>query len=77
MPRAILDQQTGMPQPRLSEEQLHLLAFLATGMTVDAAARALGVSGRTIRRRMRTICELIGVDTPIQAVTWAARRDLL
>jgi S-DNA-T family DNA segregation ATPase FtsK/SpoIIIE len=43
----------------------------------DVAARHLELSARTLRRRLRDICDRIGVSTPIEAVVWAARHDYI
>ncbi|MDF5758933.1 LuxR family transcriptional regulator [Spongiactinospora rosea] len=61
----------------LSDDDLLLLAELAKGVTVDRVGRRLDVSGRTVRRRLRGICDRIGVATAIEAVAWAARRQLI
>ncbi|MEV7907727.1 LuxR C-terminal-related transcriptional regulator [Streptomyces anulatus] len=61
----------------LSDEDLVLLAELAKGVTVDRVGRRLDISGRTVRRRLRGICDRIGVATAIEAVAWAARRRLI
>jgi DNA-binding NarL/FixJ family response regulator len=66
-----------VPGTPLSREDLALLARLADGALLGAVARQLGTSERTVRRRVRCICDALGVDTPIQAVVWAARRGLL
>jgi DNA-binding NarL/FixJ family response regulator len=63
--------------PRLSEEEIKLLAQIASGVTADVAARKLELSARTLRRRLRTICDRLEVNTPIEAVVWAARRQLI
>ena len=52
----------------LDEDELALLAQLASGAQVEVIARRLGVSERTIRRRTRGICERLGVDTTVQAI---------
>ncbi|MCY9787374.1 LuxR C-terminal-related transcriptional regulator [Nocardiopsis sp. EMB25] len=61
----------------LSHEDLELLAEIATGVTTEVAARRLELSARTLRRRIRNICDMLGVNTPIEAVVWAARRQLI
>ena len=66
------------PEPRrLRARELTLLSSLATGAPTSAVAGLLGVSDRTVRRRIRAVCEQIGVSTPIEAVAWAARRRLI
>nr|WP_203984448.1 LuxR C-terminal-related transcriptional regulator [Sphaerisporangium rufum] len=68
---------TGSDGVGLSDDDLLLLAELAKGVTVDRVGRRLDVSGRTVRRRLRGICDRIGVATAIEAVAWAARRRLI
>lgn len=67
----------GIDEPRLSDDDVRLLAQIATGVTTDVAARKLELSARTLRRRLRTICDQLEVSTPIEAVVWAARRQLI
>jgi DNA-binding NarL/FixJ family response regulator len=67
----------GTDEPRLCEEDLKLLAQIASGVTADVAARKLELSARTLRRRLRAICDHLEVNTPIEAVVWAARRQLI
>ncbi|WP_200215086.1 LuxR C-terminal-related transcriptional regulator [Micromonospora coerulea] len=66
-----------MPRSDLSEDDVALLALLARGLSLDAVARRLEMSERTVRRRTRMICDRLGVTTPIEAVVWAARRHLI
>ena len=62
---------------RVTEEDRELLLLMAQGMPLDAIARQLYVSGRTLRRRTRTLCDKLGVSTCIEAVVWAARNRLI
>jgi DNA-binding CsgD family transcriptional regulator len=64
-------------EPLLTDEELRVLAEVASGVTTEVAAKRLDLSTRTLRRRLRIICARIGVGTPIQAVVWAARRHLI
>lgn len=64
-------------EPVLDEVEIRALACVASGMTLATAARRLDTSERTLRRRLRGICERLHVDTPIEAVVWAAKRELI
>ncbi|RAY15340.1 LuxR family transcriptional regulator [Actinomadura craniellae] len=77
MEQATLARSRGAEEPGLSEEDLRLLAEIASGVTADVAARKLELSARTLRRRLRSICDRLEVNTPIEAVVWAARRQLI
>ncbi|MEV6209995.1 hypothetical protein [Kitasatospora sp. NPDC051914] len=76
-------QQPPAPQTRrpaaglLAPEEHQLLLLLAEGLPLDAVARRLSTSSRTLRRRIRVLCDRIGVRTPLQAAVWAARRGLI
>jgi DNA-binding NarL/FixJ family response regulator len=68
---------TDRQQPDLSDEEVRLLQMLAEGLTVEAVARHLDLSERTVRRRQRAICDRLEVDACIQAVVWAAKRGVV
>ena len=53
-----------------------MLRLLAEGETVDVAARRLGVSERTVRRKARSACDKVGCETTIEAIVWAVRHGL-
>jgi DNA-binding NarL/FixJ family response regulator len=74
MPRAM--QHSG-DDSLLNDEDLTLLTLLAEGLPLDAVARRLAISERTVRRKSRAICDRLGVPAPISAVRWAAQRGLL
>jgi DNA-binding NarL/FixJ family response regulator len=67
----------GLETPALSDDDVALLRLLAEGMPIEAVARRLSTSERTVRRRTRQICDRLGVGAPIQAVVWAARHGEL
>ena len=56
---------------------MELLRLLARGLPLGAVARRLNTSERTVRRRVRGICERLGVTASIEAVVWAARQGLV
>lgn len=76
MARTTLEHSTTVAS-RLDEEEIRALACVAKGMTLDTIARRLDVSDRTVRRRIRALCDKLDVTTPIEAVVWAARRKLI
>lgn len=57
--------------------ELELVRLLADGHAIATIARRLGVSDRTLRRRIRVLCDRLGVESPIQVVVWAAKSGLL
>lgn len=60
-----------------STQELEALRLLSEGASARGAARRLGVSERTVSRRIRAACDRLGVHTPIEAVVAAVRDDLL
>lgn len=61
----------------LSREDVELLRLLASGLPLEAVARRMNTSERTVRRRVKAICDRLGFTTSIQAVAWAARQGLV
>lgn len=59
------------------QHELELVRLLADGHAIATIARRLGVSERTLGRRTRTLCDRLGVESPIQVVVWAAKAGLL
>ena len=62
---------------QLSCQDVELLRLLARGLPLDAVARRLNTSERTVRRRIKAICDRLGVGASIQAVVKAARAGLV
>jgi len=65
------------PSPELSDEEVAVLRLIAEGLPIDSVAARLGMSPRTVRRRMHDVCERIGVTSTIPAVVWAAHHGLV
>jgi DNA-binding CsgD family transcriptional regulator len=63
----------GAPGP--AEEEL--LSLLVRGLTYPAIARRLGVSLRTVERRVSRLAQDLGVNGRVQLVSEAARRSWL
>lgn len=61
----------------LDAEALEVLALLAEGQTTQRVARGLGVSERTVRRRLRAATDHLGVGSTIEAVVLAVRQGLI
>jgi DNA-binding NarL/FixJ family response regulator len=61
----------------LSGQDVELLVLLADGLSLDAVARRVNASERTVRRRVRAICDRLGMSSTIQVVAWAARKGLV
>jgi len=56
-------------------ETQHLLALLTAGLTDESIARMLGVSERTVSRRVGRLQELLGARTRFQLGVQASRRN--
>ena len=65
------------PPSGLDGPDIELLRLIAEGLPLDAAARRLRLSDRTVRRRLKAIRGRLGVDSSIQMIAWAARRGLV
>lgn len=61
-------------RPPLGEKDARVLSLLATGASDKVIARQLGVSVRTVERRVRYLMEHLGVGTRFQAGVQAVRR---
>lgn len=62
---------------KISQEDLELVRLLAAGLSLESVARRLNLSERTVRRRLRALCDRLGLGTPIEVAVWAALRGLL
>lgn len=62
---------------RPEAEDVEILGLLAQGLTAEGAARRVGLSDRTVRRRLRAMADDLGVDTTIEIVVHAVRAGVL
>lgn len=67
----------GIDLGRFDERDGRVLALLAAGSSDQTIARQLGISQRTVERRVRLIMEVLGATTRFQAGTIAVRRGFL
>lgn len=63
--------------PLVTAEELTILALMAEGLTLDSVAVRVTMSPRTLSRRLRCVCDRLGVSHPIQAIVWAAHQGLI
>jgi DNA-binding CsgD family transcriptional regulator len=56
-------------------DEQQLLSYLAAGLTDEAIARDLGVSARTVGRRIARLEEVLGAHSRFQLAIQASRRD--
>ena len=61
----------------VTPEELAILRLIAGGLPMYSVAQQMRMSPRTIRRRIRGLCDRLGLVHPIQAIVWAARRGLV
>lgn len=66
-----------LPAEGDDEERGRLLALLTAGLTDEAIARQLGISIRTVRRRIRRMMDHLGAVSRFQAGLQAAKRGWL
>ncbi|MER6938616.1 helix-turn-helix domain-containing protein [Nocardioides sp. NPDC127514] len=61
----------------LPSGEVEVLALFARGYTIERIARALGISERTVRRRLRAAADALGAGTSVEAVVRAVRTGLI
>jgi DNA-binding NarL/FixJ family response regulator len=72
------EMQTTLPAP--TDEERAVASLLVTGMTDEMAARRLGLSRRTFRRRLKALMDKLGARSRFQAgfmlaeTGWAAEQ---
>lgn len=64
----------GEDASELDEEDRRLLALLSVGMTDEAMARHIGLSRRTVQRRLADLARTVGAESRFQLGAEASRR---
>lgn len=78
LPRAFADAGARLQLvDRPASRDLQVLVMLASGATDESIARQLGLSTRTVERRVRAMLDRLGAETRFQAGVQAARRGWL
>ena len=62
---------------RIERDHLAILQLISQGCTMAQVARRMEMSDRTLRRKLRSICDRVDVETPMEAVVWAVRRRII
>lgn len=65
------------PIPEVSDRDRQLLALLSSGMKDRSIARTMGITERTVGRRVTELMRLLGAETRFQAGVQAAHRGWL
>lgn len=71
---------TGRPQCsplQLSRRQIEVLRLLGEGLSTKLIARALGISGHTVKQHTQCVLAELGAVSRLQAVIYAHRRGIL
>jgi DNA-binding NarL/FixJ family response regulator len=77
MSNALLEPGSPVGRLGLEPEELEFIRLFAAGLTIQQISRRLDVPQRTLRRHVRTMCDRLGLDAPVQVVVMAARAGLL
>ena len=62
--------------PCLTSDEVAVLRLLAEGEALGIVSRRLGMSERTVRRKVRNACAKLECESTIEAVVWAVRNEL-
>ena len=62
------------PMPALTDREVEILSLVAQGLTAEAIARRLGISGRTVNFHKQNLRARLGVSTTVEAVAWLGRQ---
>lgn len=72
-----MTEQTPPGAPRLSPDQVRIIALVGAGWTDGRIAREVGLSVSTVKRRLRSAGRALGTISRASLVLEAARRGLI
>lgn len=75
--RGLQDKKKRSEELSLNEEELQVLKLIADGLSYAEIASRVFISERTVRRRVQTIFDKLGVNSKAHAVAEAMRREYL
>ncbi len=75
--KGLQDKKKRCGEASLNEEELHVLKLIAAGLSYAEIASRVFISERTVRRRVQTIFDKLGVNSQAHAVAEAMRREYL
>lgn len=65
---------SAVANPALTDREMEILSLVAQGLTAEAIARRLGISGRTVNFHKQNLRARLGVSTTVEAVAWLGRQ---
>ena len=75
--KGLQDKKKRMEQVSLTDEELQVLRLIADGLSYSEIANQVYISERTVRRRVQSIFDKLGVNSQAHAVAEAMRREFL
>jgi DNA-binding NarL/FixJ family response regulator len=75
--KGLQDKKKRSEEVSLNEEELQVLKLVANGLSYSEIASQVFISERTVRRRVQTIFDKLGVNSKAHAVAEAMRREYL
>lgn len=71
------EQARSTPRPQLTQRELEVLQFVASGLSNAQIAERLSISPFTVRNHITNVAEKLGVKTRLQAVVAASLQEII
>lgn len=75
--KGLQDKKKRVEEVSMTDEELQVLRLIADGLAYSEIATQVFISERTVRRRVQTIFDKLGVNSQAHAVAEAMRREFL